>query len=99
MLGHEGPPTAYWKENLVDGTKLERCPMRSLLLADPELVAEINRHVNEYFPFYEGGHLLVAGGISDQPARWVAYMLEINRDQQLVDLKFAELNAGGEGSE
>jgi hypothetical protein len=96
MLGHDGPPTAFWKENLIDGTPLERCPLRSLQLADPELVAEINRHVNEYFPFYEDGHLPVAGGISDQPARTIAYMLEIKRDQQLVELKYAELNKGSE---
>lgn len=94
MLGHDGPPTQYWKENLIDGKPLERCPVRSLQLADPSLVAEINRHVNEYYPFYEDGHLLVAGGIADQPARTVTYMLEIKRVSQLVDLRHAELTQG-----
>jgi hypothetical protein len=96
ILGHDGPPTQYWKENLIDGKSLERCPLRSLLLADPQLVAEINRHVNEYYPFYQDGHLLVSGGISDQPARTVAYMLEIKRVWAMVDLRHAELTEGEE---
>ena len=96
ILGHDGPPTQYWKENLIDGKPLERCPLRTILLADPNLVSEMTRHVNEYFPFYEDGHLLVAGGISDQPARSIAYMLEIKRVRQTVDARYAELNEGEE---
>lgn len=47
--------------------------------------------MNEYYPFYEDGHLLVAGGISDQPARTVAYMLEIRRLKNKVDERFLEI--------
>lgn len=96
MLGHDGPPTTYWRENLVDGKPLERCPVRSLQLADESLVGEINRHVNEYFPFYEDGHLLVSGGIADQPARYLVYMGEIRHVWALVDAKYAELSEGDE---
>ncbi|MDP9202292.1 MAG: hypothetical protein M3P26_10245 [Gemmatimonadota bacterium] len=52
--------------------------------------------MNEYYPFYEDGHLLVAGGVSDQPARSIAYMLEIRRLWNAVDAKHLELTAGGE---
>ena len=96
MLGHDGPPTMYWKKNLIDEKPLDRCPLRTILLADPSLVSEMARHVNEYFPFYEDGHLLVAGGISDQPARSLAYMSEIRRVWATVDARYAELNEGEE---
>lgn len=100
MLGHDKQPTAYWKENLLTGEKLERCPLRTIQLADPTLVSEMRRHVNEYFPFYEDGHLLVAGGISDQPARTLGYILEIRRLWGMVDEKYmATLDPSGEGSE
>jgi hypothetical protein len=99
MLGHDKAPTAYWKENLVDGKKLERCPLRSLQLADSSLVQEMSRHVNEYYPFYEDGHLLVAGGISDQPARTMAYMLEIRRLWNIVDEKYLQSLNPDEASE
>jgi hypothetical protein len=92
ILGHDGPPLGtMWKENLIDGKPLERCPVRTLQLADGQLVSEINRHVNQYYPFYEDGHLPVAGGISDQPARTVAYLLEIRRLKGVIDAKHAEV--------
>jgi hypothetical protein len=99
LLGHDGPPAGpAWKENLVDKKKLDRCPVRTLQLSDPALVAEIHRHVNEYYPFYEDGYLLSAGGIGDQPARYLAYMGEIRRLKSVVDIRFDELTAS-EGSE
>lgn len=96
MLGHDGPPTSYWRENLVNGEKLERCPVRTLQLADPQLDAEVTRHVAEYFPFYDDGHLLAKGGIADQPARYLAYMSEIRRLRAVVNMKYTELNEEGE---
>jgi hypothetical protein len=94
LLGHDGPPAGpAWKENLVDKKPLERCPVRSLQLADKALVAEVHRHVNEYYPFYEDGYLLSAGGVADQPARYIAYMLEIRRLKGVVDARFEELTA------
>jgi hypothetical protein len=100
MLGHDGPPTALYKEHLIDGKPLERCPLRTLQLADPELVAEVERHLNEYFPFYEDGHLLVAGGISAQPARTMEFMLEIRRLWGIVDEKYlATIMPQGDGPE
>lgn len=97
MLGHDGAPTSIWKKNLIDGKPLERCPVRTLQLADQSLVSEIHRHVNEYFPYYEDGFLLAEGGIADQPARYLAYMREIPRMRFIIDAKYKE--ARGEDSE
>lgn len=77
MLGHDGPPTNYWRENVVTGETLARCPLRTLQLIeerDPALGREYARMVGEYFPHYQRGHLLEAGGLADQPARYVAWM-------------------------
>jgi hypothetical protein len=76
-LGHDGPPQSLYRENLVSGITLEECPLRTLLRGaerDPLLTSEIDRHADEYFPAYEAGYLLVAGGLSEQPARYLDYM-------------------------
>lgn len=96
MLGHDAPPTTLYTKNLIDEKPLERCPLRTLQLADQSLVAEIHRHLNEYYPFYEDGHLLVDGGVSDQPARSMAYMLEIRRLKNVLDARFQKLSTGGD---
>jgi hypothetical protein len=35
------------------------------------VAAELDRYVDLYYPAYQEGHLLVAGGISEQPARYL----------------------------
>lgn len=95
MLGHDGPPT-LWKENLLTGKKLERCPVRSIQLAPSAVTAEVSRYVDEYYPAYVDGHLLVEGGIAGQPARYLAYMREIKSLETKVELKLHELTRGNQ---
>lgn len=98
QLGHDGPPTFFWTENLIDDTPLERCPIRQLQLARAQLQAEVVAWRETDFPLYEKGHLLVEGGISAQPARWLAAMrfLEDLRGRQ--DAKYLELTKPPEGA-
>ena len=68
--------------------------MREILEArerTPDLVAELDRYLAAYVPAYEGGHLLVAGGISDQPARYLAMTHQIMALGQRSDAKYREL--------
>jgi hypothetical protein len=89
-LGHDGPPTNLWRENLLTGETLPRCPVRTLLLADEDpgtsaLARELDRYADVYFPAYEQGYLLEAGGVSDQPARYwelIGLVRELRADTQ-----------------
>jgi hypothetical protein len=68
--------------------------MRSLLRMqekDPALVAEVNEHVRVYFPAFEHGALLVAGGLADQPARYLELMARIGQTKALTEAKHAEI--------
>lgn len=99
MLGCDGgPPTSYWRENLISDRPLKMCPMRTLREAPPEVRREVERHVNEYYPLYKDGHLLVAGGVSDQPARYLEYMRLISAMEKVVQAQFDKITKGdGEG--
>jgi hypothetical protein len=89
-LGHDGPPTNLWRENLLTGEPLSRCPVRTLQLAEEDLesaalVRELERVADVYFPAYEQGVLLEAGGVSDQPARYldlIGLVRELRADTQ-----------------
>lgn len=93
-LGHDGPPQAFWENNELTGEPLTRCPIRQLqLVEDPALQAEIIRWRDLYFPLYKKGHLLVAGGVSDQPARYLEAMqylecLEAKIDKRYMQIKY-----------
>jgi hypothetical protein len=94
MLGHDAPPTNYWMENLLTGTPLTECPLRSVLRIaerDPALAAEIARHGDEYFPAFESGHLLIEGGVSDQPARYLAFMASLKSIRARQQARYDEL--------
>lgn len=94
MLGHDGPPTNYYTENLVSGEPLAECPLRTLLRAaesNPALASEVTRHTEDYFPAYEAGHLLVAGGVADQPGRTLDYMQELTTLRVKSQAKFDEI--------
>lgn len=93
MLGHDGPPTNYWTENLITGEPLQRCPLRTLQLAPPALALEIQRHVDSYYPAYEQGLLLNDGGLAAQPARYVALVQLAAVYQRLVQLRYEALTA------
>jgi hypothetical protein len=94
MLGHDGPPTAFWRENLITGATLERCPVRTLLDArqeNPQLVAEVESYLTTLYPAYRDGHLLVAGGVADQPARYWDVINMIRDVASKGEEKFIEL--------
>lgn len=52
-----------------------------------------------YFAEYHKGHLLVAGGISDQPARWLEAMQYLDQlmsrsEQRFTAIKYADRPEG-----
>lgn len=99
QLGHDGPPTSFYTDNLLSNEPLERCPLRTLQLADEaggagrSLAREVERHADVYFPAYRNGHLLVAGGVADQPARYLELMGMIGAMESRVQEKYAEIRA------
>jgi hypothetical protein len=93
MLGHDGPPMGFWDKNLITDQPLERCPIRTLQLEHakhPRIAREIERYDDTYYPMYVAGHLLVNGGISDQPARYLAIIGEIAAVDAKTQAKAAE---------
>lgn len=58
----------------------------------PELVAEIDRYVGTYYPAYRDGHLLVAGGLADQPARYVELVQLTQSMERVVQAKYDAAN-------
>lgn len=99
-LGHDGPPTNFWRENLLTGAPLRECPLRSILRAHeehPALAREVDTHLR-YYGAYDRGVLLVAGGISDQPARYVELMAMIDDQKHATEAKHLDLmKANAEG--
>lgn len=91
QLGHDGPAQFPWTENLLTSKPIERCPIRQLQLAPTDLREEVLRWKHTYFPLYEKGHLLVDGGIADQPARWLEAMLYLENLSARMDAKHVEL--------
>lgn len=68
--------------------------MRLLLDArerQPLLFAEFEDHTGTHWPAYKSGHLLVSGGIADQPARYVDVMHAIADVVARSDEKYFEL--------
>lgn len=49
------------------------------------------RHEHVYFPAYEKGFLLEEGGLADQPAKYVDYMVFIERVEGAVKEKYREI--------
>jgi hypothetical protein len=93
MLGHDGPPTNFWRENLLTGEPLAECPLRTILRAHeerPALAREVDAHLR-YYGAYDRGVLLVAGGISDQPARYIELMDRIDRQKNETEAKHLEM--------
>jgi hypothetical protein len=99
-LGHDGPPQTPWRENLITDDALAECPLRTLLRAketDRRLTAEIERYDTLLFPAYEDGHLLVSGGLADQPARYVEMIRLFRETQALTQAKYDELTKPKDG--
>jgi alkaline phosphatase len=60
--------------------------LRSIQLArehTPTLSAHVDRHVDLLYPAYREGHLLVSGGIADQPNHYVE-MMRVIRDMEAL---------------
>lgn len=90
-MGHDGPPTNYWRENLITNDPLTRCPLRTLQLAPAREVEEMARYVDQYYPAWQAGHLLTEGGIADQPARYLSMIEHVARFAGVTQAKKDEL--------
>jgi alkaline phosphatase len=100
FLGHDGPPTNYWRDNLVTKQPLARCPLRSIQLAretDPTMSAAVDRAVDVLYPAYKDGHLLVAGGIADQPHHYLQMMGVIRDLDALGEATYRRIQAENGG--
>lgn len=97
-MGHNGPPTGLYRENLVTGGQLARCPRRDLLEADPSVNAEIESMRLEVYPLWSKGMLLMPGTVGEQPARDLAFMREFDAVKGLTQLKADEIRASNPDS-
>jgi hypothetical protein len=93
MLGHDGPPTNYWRENLLTRAPLAECPLRTIIKREathPDLARELSRHFG-YYAAYERGALLVAGGVADQPNRYLDFMVQIDERRAAAEARYYDL--------
>jgi hypothetical protein len=60
-------------------------------VSDPALTAELHRYTTDYYPAYEDGHLLEAGGWSDQPARYATLIRALKHWDERVSAKYVEI--------
>jgi hypothetical protein len=94
-LGHDGTPMDYWRENLLSGEPLSECPLRTILRAhEAPATAALSREVDarlEHYPEYERGVLFRAGGIADQPARYLELMRRIDSMKNATEAKYLKL--------
>lgn len=82
-----------WRDNLITEKPLARCPMRDILEADRDLSAEFHVARDELYPLFRRGFLFDGGGISDQNARYLAWMREIDEARLLAQLRYDKLTA------
>ena len=54
---------------------------------------EFTRHADVYQPAYVDGHLLEAGGVADQPARYLDYMHALGRAGGRITEKYLAITA------
>ena len=88
-----------WDENLVTEKRLVLCPIKSLLDADATVRSEVYELAYVHFPLFKGGHLLVRGAISDQPAWWLEAMMfleTLDLRKKAAFTKAREQDANGE---
>jgi hypothetical protein len=94
ILGHSAPPVNLWTENLLTDEPLALCPLRTLQLADdtdPARAREAARYMDQYYPAYRDHHLLVAGGIADQPARYLELIRLVGAIDREMEAKYLEV--------
>ena len=63
------------------------------------LIAEIERYVTTLYPAYREGHLLVAGGLADQPARYLAMIRAMTGLSDKIEERYLELTKPPEDTE
>lgn len=76
--------------------------MRTLLRSyddEPNALRELNRYSDTYYPAYEDGHLLVAGGLTDQPARYLDMIMALRTSENQMQQKYDEVQAKNEEAE
>lgn len=95
-LGHDGPPRMMWRQNLLSGKPLARCPLRDMLEAPAAMLDELTRHRDVLLPHYKAGHLLARGGIAEQPARYLDFMTELMAIERTSQALFHESPDGDE---
>lgn len=86
QLGHDREPE-LWQTNSITKAPLKLCPIRRLQLAPESMQLEINRMLGFYYPMFKAGHLPMAGGLHDQPARLMDYMQLIQRLESMRELE------------
>jgi hypothetical protein len=94
ILGHSAPPVNLWTENLLTDQPLALCPLRTLQLADetdPARTREVARYMDHYYPAFRDGHLLVGGGIAEQPARYLELIQLVRRVNDEMEAKYLKL--------
>lgn len=64
-----------------------------MLRADDVLAAELQRYLDLYVPAYEDGHLLVSGGLADQPAGYLTTIQAVRSMRLAINAKWDELRA------
>lgn len=99
-LGHDGPPTQFWRKNVITDAPLERCPRRVELDAvGTRQAAEIDEARTLYWPHYRRGFLPVAGGVRDQPALTMDLIEQLQHFDAVTTARFTALRTDGETPE
>lgn len=94
FLGHDGPPTNWYFENLLTGERLTECPLRTILRRSEEqpiLAREVDEAIDHITDKYWRRFLLVAGGKADQPARWNDIVTMVGRVRAATEAKDIKL--------
>lgn len=92
LLGHDGQPQ-LWAENAITKAPLAMCPVRTFQLAPEHLRNEITRMQVQYYPLYKRGHLLAGGGVEDQPAKYMDYMLLLEATENRWEAAYMKAKA------
>lgn len=91
MLGHDGVPTGFYRNNLVTGEPITRCPLRDWLDASEEVRSGIRMYEEELYTLYQDGFLHSAGGVGDQDARYIDFMRHISMVRKQTEHRAVEI--------
>ncbi len=88
-----------YRENLVTGIALARCPRRDLLLAKSSVTSGIESARLELYPLWLKGMLLLPGSVGEQPARDLAFMREFDSVRELTQAKADQIRTADGGAD